>query len=356
MKFWKVLPLLAVASLTACEKYRVNDIPYLLFDTEVYLKIKMDGGFAPHQTYNKTIDLLKDLDKLSDAYKKREDVVNVYDLNQTNEKLKINRDLYDLLDKANAVKEDAKFFNPLMGSLSKLWKEALHPSEEGKEPRQLTNEEIQLELDKINASSLVLEEKGNEYYAQRVGEALIDVGAIAKGFALDRCYQYLSGHSTVKNDYLLDLGKSSLLLGINSDNPETNGCGGYNPLHGTYLIEVEDLKDTYIRSRNSFVSTSSVSEQGVTIDGTTYSHIVSPETGSVINNYDAIMVIIPDSVEGGGALGDALSTSFMMCTKNEIKEYDEKNSEISVIAIKDGKIDYRSEGITLYKSDGQEIA
>ena len=73
MKFWKVLPLLAVASLTACEKYQVNDIPYLLFDTEVYLKMKMDGGFAPHQTYNKTIDLLKDLDKLSDAYKKRED-------------------------------------------------------------------------------------------------------------------------------------------------------------------------------------------------------------------------------------------------------------------------------------------
>ena len=347
-KLYKFLPLVMVASLTACAKNRTNDIPFLIFDTEAYLTMKVDSHFVTHQTYNKTVELLKNLDKICDAYKSRDQVTNVYDLNQTNERVQISKELYDLLSAAKNAQENVKYFNPLIGSLSKAWKEALHPEDKNEEPRVLTREEIQAELDKMNSSSLTIEKDGYDYYAQRSGEALIDVGAIAKGFALDKCLYYFSHSATYKDDYLVNLGSSSILVGINADNPETNGCGGFNPLHGTYLIEVEDLTNTYIRVRNSFISTSGVSKQGVVIDGTTYSHIVSSKTGSAINNFDAVVVIVPDSVESGGALGDALSTSFMMCTKEEIQECVEKFSDISVLAIKDGKIDYQSDNITLY--------
>lgn len=355
MKFLKVLPLVMVASLSACSRNRTNEMPLLIFDTEAYLTMRVDSHFVSHQTYDKTVDLLKELDKISDAYKSRDQVTNIYSLNQTNDRLEISKDLYDLLCKANAVKESVKYFNPLMGSLSNKWKKALHPENEEEEPRQLTDEEIQAELTKINSSSLVLESENNKYYAQRVGDALIDVGAIAKGYALDKCLSYFKQAYTVKDDYLVDLGKSSILLGINDNKPETNGCGGFNPLHGTYSVQIEDLRKVTIELRNCFISTSGVSQQGVVIDGTTYSHIVSPETGSVVNNYDAVIVVVPDTVEDGGFLSDALSTSFMMSTKEEIMAYEEKNSDISVIAIKDGNIDYMSENITLTKYNGNKI-
>ena len=356
MKPWKLLPLVVVASLTACDRYKVlvNEGELVLFGTPyIYLKMKVQNDFAGGKTYYRIIERLTDIDKYADT--KERDITNVYTLNHTNEKVEIDFELYRLLSKANELKETVPYFNPLVGSLSDKWKSALNPSRSsGLEPRVLTNEEIQSELDKINSSSLELERKDYKYYARRVGDAQIDLGAIAKGYALDYCLEYYINNTGITDDFLLNLGTSSMLLGYNTNNPSTNGHGGFNPDHGNYSIKIGDLDGVYIHCQNCYVSTSSVSEQGKEIDGVMYSHIVNPETGSVINNYDAVVVTTPKAF-GYGALGDVLSTSLMMRSKEEIRTFDESNTDISVIAIKGGKIDYMSEAITLYNIDGQKI-
>lgn len=332
-KFSKTLPLLIVASLSACDiahQYRQDTL--FLFDTAVTVKTTEYHGLMYYVVIqDHTCEILKEVDAISDAYKKR-DVTCIYDLNQTNEKIEINYQLYTLLSLALEFKEETPYFNPFIGSLSNKWKESLTKNE------QLEDSVIQEELLKMNNTSLLLEtstdDDGYRYYAQRVGDGLIDVGAFAKGFALDECETFLHKQAEPEYEYMIDAGNSSILLGRNRNN-------------SNFKIKIKDLsKPTYLYLKECFVATSGTSEQGVEIDGTTYSHIVNPLTGNAINNYDAV-IVIGDLKEHYGFLTDALSTVFMMSTLEEVKEL-EKSTGVSVIIIKDDAVVYKSETLALY--------
>ena len=73
-----------------------------------------------------------------------------------------------------------------------------------------------------------------------------------------------------------------------------------------------------------------------------YSHIVNPYTGSAINNYDTVIV-----VSNSGYLGDALSTSFMLSSIDEIKQM-EQSKGVKALVIKDKNIVYRNESLEVY--------
>ena len=320
---FKLLPLLIVASLTACNANSYQESVLNCFDTYVNVKTKE----VVINMHSRTCEIIKEIDAVSDAYRKRETTC-IYDLNQTNEKLEVSFYLYDLLSKAVSLQEAAPNFNLMIGSLSNKWKEALEKEEV------LSETVIQEELVKMNNSHLVLEKENDKYYAQRVGEGLIDVGAIAKGYALDRCETYLHNYAGPNYDYIINAGNSSVLLGKN---------GGSS----TFTVKLKDLsKETYLDLQECFVSTSGISEQKTVVNGVTYSHIIDPKTGSATAQYDDV-VVINDNKEGNGALGDVLSTSLMMSSLEEIKET-EKNMGINIIVIKDDKILYKSESIELH--------
>ena len=322
-KIFKILPLFLVVSLTACSEHYVDTL--FCFDTVVTVKTKGNRGYSGQATQGETCQIIKEFDALSDAYKKR-DVTSIYDLNSTNEKLEISEELYNLLYTANELKAVGTYFNPLIGSLSNKWKDALSKNEI------LSETVVQEELTKINNSSLTLEINEDKYYAQRTGEALIDVGAIAKGYTLDKCEEYLRGHTDSDHEYMIDAGNSSILLGAN---------GG-----STFGVHIKDLsKPTHLKLKDCFISSSGTSEQGVKIGEVTYSHIINPNDGSAINLYDAVIVVSSNTI-GNGALGDVLSTSFMMSSLEEIKET-EKNTGVNVLVIKDDNIVYSSESLKL---------
>ena len=347
-KLLKLLPLVLVASLTACDNYRFEDNynqPLLVFGTVVTIKMQIKNHYNGLKAFADIIHILEKYDELADT-KERENT-NVYTLNHTNEKVEISEDFYYLLKKANELKQSVKYFNPLMGSLSNKWKVALNFNNEYEhEPGVLTDEIVQEELAKINSSELVLEETEQGFYAQRNGEALIDLGAMAKGYALDKCVEYLSQHTAHTEDYLINAGNSSILLGKNSQTNET--WKGLNYEDGIYVVNVKHIynAESNLRIFNSYISTSGISEQNVKIGEETYSHIINPTTGNAISNYDQVVVINGNSW-GNGVLGDALSTSLMMSSEEEIKEA-EKDFEIKVIATKNGNIVYKSDGVTLY--------
>ena len=332
-KFLKVLPLVVAASLSACDiahQYPVDTL--FCFDTVVTVKTTEYNGlmYSVH-VQEGTCRILKEIDAVADAYQSR-DVACIYDLNNTNEKIEINGQLYRLLKSALDTKEKLPYFNPFIGSLSNKWKEALGKKE------QLSDSIIEEELLKMNSTSLLLENtEDGHYYAQRVGEGLIDVGAIAKGFALDECENYLHRYAQPDYEYMVDAGSSSILLGRNK------GDSG----NTSFKIKIKDLSTpTYLRLKECFIATSGISEQGVEIDGTTYSHIISPLTGSAINTFDSV-IVVSELKDGYGLFTDALSTSFMMNTLEEVKEL-EKDTGVNVVLIKDDKIVYKSESLTLF--------
>ena len=120
---FKVLPLLIAVSLTACDKEAFHEGTYFLFDTTVTYKIK-----ASKEVEKEAIKILKNIEAISDSYNKR-DIAGVYDLNQTNEKIQISEDLYDLLYWVKEAEKVAPLFNPLVGSLSNKWKQSLANNE-----------------------------------------------------------------------------------------------------------------------------------------------------------------------------------------------------------------------------------
>ena len=329
MKLSKFLPLFVVASLTACSYQEVKYDTYFCFDTTVAMSIK---------TSNKTVfkelkNILSFYDKICDNYEAR-DIFNVYSLNHTNEVIYFDEskpvELYEIIESIYNLKDEgATYFNPLCGSLAKKWKDALVKKEV------LDSATIQEELDKMNSSSLVFGLDGSTQTIQRVGDAELDLGAVAKGFALDACLAYLKNDQPNIVDYVIDAGSSSILLGENTR--YTNPSGDKND----YKIKVKDLKDTYFTAHNCFISTSGSAEQGVEINGVTYSHIVNPFTGNVIPENDTVIVL-----SECGYYGDALSTSMVFNTVEEIKEI-EKERNVQAIVIKNHEIIYKNDKINV---------
>ena len=319
-KSFKILPLLLVVSLTACNNLAKRYGVGYYFYTEVDYSLYAENDKA----INKIKEICQDIDNYSDPYEKRS-ITNVFDLNQTNERIEIGEGLYSLLQAAQDASKKAPNFNPLVGSLSDKWKEAL-----GKEtPEVLSDTVIQEELAKINSSSYKIEKEGSAYYAQRSGDATLDLGAIAKGFALDRILEVLSDNRI--SDYLINCGSSSIMLGSNSHIKKWNG-----KLESAFTVSLRDVPNTYFKAENCVISSSGNEIQGVIIDDTMYSHIINPKTGSAIMENDAVIVITDTRL---GYLGDALSTSLMMNTLEEIKEI-EKELDAKTIVVKNNQIVY----------------
>lgn len=315
MKCKKLLLLLSLVPLVSCSKNTLIESRVFYFDTLVDIKL-YDGN----QTDMKTIkQILLSVDEVADRYHQRT-VNNVYTINNTNETVEVNEVLYNLLFTAVNVKNElATYFNPLCGSLSDLWKESLENNELP------SDEDIVTELNKIANTTLSL---SSGCYVQRIGDASIDLGGIAKGYALDLVRDYL--YNSNKKQYLVNAGSSSILLGEKNEN------------NGYFNIGISDLSNSYLKLKNCFVSTSSKSVQGVTIDGVKYSHIVNPTTGSAVNLNDAVIV-----VSSRGYIGDALSTSMMMNTIEEIQNI-ESSLGVKTIVVRNGQNVYSHPDLKIY--------
>ena len=329
-KYFKVLPLLLVASLTACSQETLTTRMYFYFDANVNVMIYANNS---SKYFKKINSIYQAIDAVSDSYQQR-DVVGVYDLNNTNEKIEINETLYNLLYTAEQASRVATNFNVLVGSLSNKWKDSLAKQEV------LSDEVVQEEINKINNSSLTLDKQTSggktTYYAQRTGEAQVDLGGIAKGYSLDIVHEYLS--SSGLSTYLVNAGSSSILLGNNWKRVGFSDHRVYD-----FTVNLSDVPSAYFYAKGCVVSTSGNSEQGVEINGVTYSHVVNPQTGSAIMENDSVIVV--SSVDKA-YLGDALSTSMMMNTIDEIKEIEEATG-VKAIVIKNKEVAYHNPDIEI---------
>lgn len=315
MKARIFVPLLLI-SITSCSQ-SASPLVDKIFCFDSMIETKLYEG--DKDNLNNLKDIFNKLDKLTDNYQAR-GVNNVFIINNTHEDVVIDKDLYDLLKLSfefnNTV---SNYFNPLCGSLSKKWKESLKNQQIL--PENIRNEELL----KISTSSLLFKDN---YTVQRIGEAEIDLGGIAKGYALDKAYEYLSGKEM--KHYLIDGGRSSILLGEKKSKD------------GLFTVGVNDVSGAFLKLKNCFVSTSGLSVQGVEIDGVKYSHIINPLDGSAINKHDAVIVI-----SDKGYFGDALSTSLMLNTIEEIKEM-EKVYNVKTIVVDNKKVSYCHDDIEVF--------
>lgn len=178
-------------------------------------------------------------------------------------------------------------FDITVHPLSMLWKNAIKqkalPSDAAiTQKRELTNfRDILIDSDK---STVMLRHSGQA----------LDLGAIAKGYAADEVKRIFLEENI--NDAIINLGGTVITLG------ESRKVGIQNPLEKT------GKPFGYLELEDKAIVSSGLYEQGFTLNGRTYHHIVHPKTGYPTQSDLLGVTLIGESAEEL----DALSTVSLM--------------------------------------------
>ena len=260
-------------------------------------------------------EFLNTLTVEADPYSSHTGVNGVYALNLTNEPVEVSENLYTLLSKSWAIKEETNgSFNPLIYDLSSLWKKTLFGgiiADPDYTPTSAKIDEAKTKvpaiLEKMANSSLSFNETNRT--VQRVGEAKIDLGGVTKGYAVEAVDKMLRDAGITA--FLINGGVSSLGLGKSGDG-------------GSFGVKLQYTgKDTIYRYilKDTYTTCSAIYEQFRIVDGVTYSHVISPITGLPVSNYSMAFLVGEDSTRI-----DAYATACMVSDLETAKGYmDSKN-------------------------------
>ncbi len=126
----------------------------------------------------------------------------------------------------------------------------------------------------------------------------IDLGGIAKGYALDRVIEILEEHKLDRG--LINLGGNIRALEPAGSNQSAFRIGVRNPLKPNAVLGRVALRDTC-------VSTSGGYEKFRVLDGKTISHVVDPRTGRPVQTRVGATVVTPRGVDS-----DMFSTAVLV--------------------------------------------
>ncbi len=221
--------------------------------------------------------------------------------------------LWDVLTRARAFWRDSGgVFDVTIDPLMKLWgfhskRETLPSADEIAEAKRLTG------LDKVAFD----DEKHTVKFT--VPGMSINLGGIAKGYALDRAADAVRKLG-VKTGWI-EIGGNILAL------PKKSGGGKYaagikNPFHKEQLLGKTTLSDAAI-------STSGNYERYVVIDGKQYTHIIDPATGLPVSGMDSVTVIAPT-----GVASDALSTSIFIAGPDAVAGWTKQFPGLRVLIVR----------------------
>lgn len=302
--FWLILTVCLCAVCAFCGCGKESAVRHSLADTAMGTLVNMTfySENLPEEELKELEDsLLAEIrGKERDLLSWREESSEVFRVQQEMEPagVSISEELFELLRECREVEEDSDgAFTPALGALTRLWNmdgQALLPSEETRVP---SEEEIRAALGHCGPDHMKLTE-GRLFLEEGT---FLDLGAVGKGYMLDRIREELSEKASASGKSLwgvVSLGGSVLTYGEKPDGTpwkvavadpedpgETIGC-----------LELEG---------NWCVSTSGDYERFFEKDGVRYHHILDPSTGYPAESGLRSVTILSES----GLLSDALSTA-----------------------------------------------
>lgn len=206
-------------------------------------------------------------------------------------------------------------FDITIGPLMDIWGFTGH---QYKEPEK---EKIIRALGLIGSDKIVLRESDNMVKFENLG-IKIDLGAIAKGYAVDCAIKKLK--DTGIHHCLINAGGQIGCLGDNAGKP--------------WKIAIKDPREKgfieCVEVKNRSVSTSGDYEQFFVIGNKRYSHIFDPRTGYPADSGIISVTVIADD----GLTADALSTSIFILGKKKGMELAAEFPEVEVKIIEDRNV------------------
>jgi len=210
-------------------------------------------------------------------------------------------------------KESNGAFDITVTPLMKLWG---FYAKQDKTPTRL---QVQEALKKVGFNKLIFNDQAHTVRFSVEGMEL-DLGGIAKGFALDYAYDKIK--STGINEGVINLGGNILCL------PDGPLDKKYYVLAIRNPLDKEKTMNGSLELVNEALSTSGDYEQYIVFDGKRYSHIINPKTGYPIADMISVTAIAPT-----GVASDALSTSVFLNGLDFAKRIHDKNSKIQFFIV-----------------------
>ncbi len=178
-------------------------------------------------------------------------------------------------------------FDVTVGPLADLWRRAM-------EERQLPGDEaVWQALALVNFANVTLDEEAHTVLLEKAGQR-IDLGGIAKGYAVDELRKRLRRHGVHRA--LLDLGGTVAAL----------GCGLPVGIRDPFRLHGAPMGTLMLEDR--IAVTSGVYERFAYMDGYRYHHVVDPRTGYPSKSGLVSVTLVG---ENGGAL-DAFATAALI--------------------------------------------
>ncbi len=268
---------------------------------------------------------LKEYHQLYNIYSVYEGVNNICALNIVRDgahrELKVDRKIIDLLlfSKEMYAQTQGKV-NIAMGSVLSIWHDYRTKGMENASKAELPPKEKLEEASKhTNIDDVIIDEINSTVFLKDPLMTL-DVGAVAKGYAVEEIGKYLKSKGIT--GYLLNVGGN--VKAVSDENSQSFEIGIENPDGDENNPFIKRLTVT-----SESVVTSGSYQRFYVVNGKNYHHLIDPETLYPGENFKSVSVITEDS-----AKADAYSTSLFLMTYEEGKQFIEDKAVIQVIWVK----------------------
>ncbi len=305
----KLIPLLlcltllgGCASPSEPEKKQYTATFLELFDTVTTVVGRAESEEAFQAMVQPVRDELERYHRLFDIYDSYDGIVNLKTVNEQAALAPVTVDpiILDLLaDCKRYSSATGGVFNPAMGSVLGLWHEAREDGLNDPSSAYLPDGDALLAASlHTDPNAIVLDREASTVYFSDP-ELKLDVGAIAKGWAVERiCRALPSG-------LLISVGGNVCATGPKTEEGTPWAVGIQDPAGGESYLHILNITDGCVVTSGSY-------QRAYAVDGKRYHHIIDPATLYPGTLWTSVSVVCADS-----GLADVLSTSLFLLTREE---------------------------------------
>ena len=327
----KVISACAAAAVTVSlfsgctqQKQRYSRTYLEFFDTVTQIIGYEENEEVFSQNCEAVYELLEEYHQLTDIYHNYEGVNNVRTINKNAgaEPVKTDEKLIKLLEYS---KEMCAFTDGLcniaMGSVLSIWHDYREQGIDDPENAELPPlEELRRSAEHCNINDIVIDKEAGTVFLTDPDMSL-DLGAVAKGYAVERAAELLMSRG-VQGGYSINIGGNVRTIGSKNDNSDW-AAGIQNP-----DLDSEQPYIVRIKLNDMALVTSGNYQRYYFVDGVRYHHIIDPNTLMPLNNFDSVSVLCGDS-----GMADALSTALFNMTEKDGRALLEKTGGAEAIWI-----------------------
>lgn len=330
-----------ISFLSSCDsvykKQKFSEYYFDYFDTVTTITAYMESEEEFKTVCEEIKSQLNTYHKLYDIYFRYDGVNNLCVINDVTDGqhnvVKVDKKIIDLLLFSKEMYNlTGGKINVAMGSVLSIWHDYRSSGISEPENAELPKIEDLQEANKhTDFNNVIIDEKNSTVFLSDPLMSL-DVGAIAKGYAVEQIADYLieKGYT----DILLNVGGNVRTIGMGKNNEPWN-VGIENP-------DLEKQEETphieYLKMTDMSLVTSGSYQRFYEVNGKSYHHIIDPVTLFPGEKYLSVSVLTEDS-----GLADALSTSLFLLDIKEGKKLIASLENTEAMWVKpDGEIEYSS--------------